>query len=140
MRYNRGMSVAEESIKCVWCGGKIPPRIDPRGRKARYCSGACRAAAARERARTAHQDELKRAQEHVQDSFVLGSPSEILATVVTEIDATTRLIRDRGDVPASCVEMVNAARALVAAAEQPAPQTLTRQQRRRLAREQKKTR
>ena len=45
-----------------------------------------------------------------------------------------------GDVPASCEEMVNAARALVAAAEQQTPQALTRQQRRRLAREQKKTR
>ena len=134
------MSAVEESIKCVWCGRKIPPKIDPRGRKARYCCGACRAAAARERARTAHQDELKRAQERAQDSFVLGSPSEILATVVTEIDATTRLIRERGHVPDDCVEMANAARALVAAAEQSAPQALTRQQRRRLAREQKKTR
>lgn len=134
------MNAAEESIKCAWCGGKIPSRIDARGRKARYCSGACRAAAARERARTAHQDELKRAQERAQDTFVLGNPSEILATVVTEIDATTCLIRDRGDVPDDCVEMVNAARALVTAAEQPAPQALTRQQRRRLAREQKKTR
>jgi hypothetical protein len=134
------MNAAEESIQCAWCGRKIPPKIDPRGRKARYCSGACRAAAARERARTAHQAELKRAQERAQDSFVLGNPSEILATVVTEIDATTRLIRDRGEVPGSCTEMVNAARALVAAAEQPAPQALTRQQRRRLEREQKKTR
>ncbi|CCE54955.1 putative uncharacterized protein [Corynebacterium casei UCMA 3821] len=134
------MTGAETSQKCAWCGNEIPPRIDPRGRKARYCSGACRAAAARERTRNAHQDELKRAQECAQDSFVLGNPSEILATVVTEIDATTRLIRDRGDVPASCEEMVNAARALVAAAEQQTPQALTRQQRRRLAREQKKTR
>lgn len=132
------MNAAEESTQCAWCGGKIPPRIDPRGRKARYCCGACRASSARERARIAHQDELKRAQEHTQDSFVLGSPSEILATVVTEIGATTRLIRDRGDVPVSCAEMVNAARALVAAAEQLAPQALTRQQRRRLEREQKR--
>lgn len=134
------MTGAETSQKCAWCGNEIPPRSDPRGRKARYCCGACRAAAARERARTAHQDELKQAQEHVQDSFVLGSPSEILATVVTEIDATTRLLQSRPELLDSCAEMVNAARTLVAAAEQPAPQTLTRQQRRRLAREQKKTR
>lgn len=140
MRYNRDMSVAEEVVKCAWCGGEILPRTDPRGRKARYCCGACRASAARERARKAHQDELKCAQEYTQDSFVLGSPEDILDTVVCEIDATTRLIRDRGDVPASCEEMVNAARALVAAAEQQTPQALTRQQRRRLAREQKKTR
>lgn len=131
------MSAVEESIKCVWCGRKIPPKIDPRGRKARYCCGACRAAAARERARTAHQDELKRAQERAQDSFVLGSPSEILATVVTEIDATTRLLQSRPELLDSCAEMVNAARKLVAAVDEPAQQTLTRQQRRKLARQQK---
>lgn len=139
VRYNRDMSVSEAVVQCAWCGGEIPPRPDPRGRKAHYCCGACRASSARERARKAHQDELKRAQEHAQDSFVLGSPEDILDTVVREIDATTRLIRDRGDVPDSCAEMVNAARKLVASADKPAPQPLTRQQRRRLAREQKKT-
>lgn len=134
------MSAAEEAVKCAWCAGKIPRRIDPRGRKARYCCGACRASAARDRASKAHQDELKRAQEQAQNAPMMGSLDEILSTVVNEIDATTRLIRDRGDVPASCTEMVNAARKLVAAADKPAPQPLTRQQRRRLSREQKKTR
>ena len=89
--------------------------------------------------RSAHRCLLEYTQEHAQDSFVLGSPEDILDTVVREIDATTRLIRDRGDAPDSCAEMVNAARKLVTSADKPAPQPLTRQQRRRLAREQKKT-
>ncbi|WP_347307496.1 hypothetical protein [Corynebacterium sp. SA-MJD20WY100] len=127
------MNATDSPTKCAWCGGDLRPRIDPRGRKARYCSGACRAAAARERARKAHQDELERAQS--QTSIALLDPAEILDTVVRELDATTRLIRDRAEVPADCVEIVEAARRLVASA----PQPLTRQQRRKLEREQKKT-
>ena len=141
VRYNWGMTGAETSQKCAWCGNEIPPRSDPRGRKARYCCGACRASAARERTRNAHQDELKQAQaqtqESTQDSLLVASPDEILATVVSEIDATTRLLQSRPELLDSCAEMVNAARKLVAAVDEPAQQTLTRQQRRKLARQQK---
>lgn len=35
--------------QCRRCGDPLPPRSDPRGRPARYCSGACRAAASRAR-------------------------------------------------------------------------------------------
>lgn len=43
---------------CVRCGDPLPARTDPRGRPARYCSDACRAAASRERAETAHRAAL----------------------------------------------------------------------------------
>ncbi|MGP5585090.1 hypothetical protein [Corynebacterium casei] len=67
----------------------------------------------------------------------MASPDEILATVVSEIDATTRLLQSRPELLDSCAEMVNAARKLVAVVDQPAQQMLTRQQRRKLARQQK---
>ena len=44
------MSTLPEQEKCAHCGGAIPARSDPRGRRARYCCGACRAAASRARA------------------------------------------------------------------------------------------
>nr|pir hypothetical 14.2K protein - Corynebacterium glutamicum [Corynebacterium glutamicum] len=91
--------------------------------------------------RATHQDELKQAQaqtqESTQNSLLVASPDEILATVVSEIDATTRLLQSRPELLDSCAEMVNAARKLVAVVDQPAQQTLTRQQRRKLARQQK---
>ena len=40
----------QDRAMCAQCGGPIPPRPDPRGQRARYCSGACRARASRERA------------------------------------------------------------------------------------------
>lgn len=45
VRYSAGMSPQ----KCAHCGREIPQRADPRGRPARFCSGACRAAASRKR-------------------------------------------------------------------------------------------
>lgn len=44
------MSAHLEQGQCAYCGAAIPARVDPRGRRARYCSGACRAAASRARA------------------------------------------------------------------------------------------
>lgn len=48
---------------CVRCSGRLPFRLDPRGRSALYCSGACRAAASRERAEAASQRALQEAHE-----------------------------------------------------------------------------
>ena len=44
------MSALPDQGSCAHCGGAIPGRLDPRGRRARYCCGACRAAASRARA------------------------------------------------------------------------------------------
>lgn len=96
---------------CAQCGGKIPPRPDPRGRRAKYCSDACRAAASRERARQRHAQEVEAAR--LQATLDLKTPQETLAEIVQELEATTRIIRDRGDVPASLRPLVNAASALV---------------------------
>lgn len=101
---------------CAQCGGEIPPRPDPRGRRAKYCSDACRAAASRERARQRHAQEVEAAR--LQATLDLRTPQETLAEIVQELEATTRIIRDRGDVPASLRPLVNAASALANAAQQ----------------------
>lgn len=101
---------------CAQCGGEIPPRPDPRGRRAKYCSDACRAAASRERARQRHAQEVEAAR--LQAALDLKTPQETLAEIVQELEATTRIIRDRGEVPASLRPLVNAAFALVNAAQQ----------------------
>ncbi|MFF2123761.1 hypothetical protein ACFVXH_41230, partial [Kitasatospora sp. NPDC058184] len=84
--------------------------------RAKYCSDACRAAASRERARQRHAQEVEAAR--LQAALDLKTPQETLAEIVQELEATTRIIRDRGDVPASLRPLVNAASALVNAAQQ----------------------
>lgn len=106
----------EDRVSCAYCGGLIPPRPDPRGRRAKYCSDACRAAASRERARQRHAQEVEAAR--LQAALDLKTPQETLAEIVQELQATTRIIRDRGDVPASLRPLVNVASALVNAAQQ----------------------
>lgn len=114
----------EDRVSCAYCGGLIPPRPDPRGRRAKYCSDACRAAASRERARQRHAQEVEAAR--LQAALDLKTPQETLAEIVQELQATTRIIRDRGDVPASLRPLVNVASELVNAAQQttvPVPMT-----------------
>ena len=53
-----GVSTHPGQGSCAHCGGAIPGRLDPRGRRARYCCGACRAAASRARAVAAAADAL----------------------------------------------------------------------------------
>lgn len=106
---------------CQRCGYPIPPRPDPRGRRAKYCSDACRAAASRERARQRHAEELAAAQSQAVLDF--RTPDEALDEVVQELEAVARIVQDRGEVPASLRPVVNAARVLattVARAETPA--------------------
>lgn len=102
---------------CAQCGGKIPPRPDPRGRRAKYCSDACRAAASRERARQRHAQEVEAAR--LQAELDLKTPQETLAEVVQELEATTRIIQERGEVPASLRPIVEAAFDLIHASQNP---------------------
>lgn len=115
---------------CQRCGSPIPPRPDPRGRRAKYCSDACRAAASRERARQRHAQEVEAAR--IQAELDLKTPQETLTEVVQELQATTRIIRDRGEVPASLRPLVDAASDLVNAAQQgTAPASATNRKTRR---------
>ena len=119
----------EDRISCAYCGGLIPPRPDPRGRRAKYCSDACRAAASRERANKRHAEELEAARSQM--ALEVRPPGEILSMVVTELDAAARIIRDRGAVPAGMTDIVDAAfRVAVAAQDVSAPPAMNRQQRR----------
>ena len=76
---------------CERCGKPIPQRTDPRGRQARFCSGACRAAASRERRRRQHQEEL--AQAHEQATLKLRTPREEVADAARVVREMTRDLR-----------------------------------------------
>lgn len=114
---------------CEWCGKSLPPRTDPRGRRARYCSAACRSAAYRNRQERKHQAELETAR--LQTSIDLRSPDEIVSEVVQEIRAAARSVRDRGEVPGTVHPILEAAQELVRAAE---PERRVGRQRRRVER------
>lgn len=55
---NAKPSAMNAPATCAHCGSPIPSRTDPRGRKARYCSDVCRAAASRARRELRHRAEL----------------------------------------------------------------------------------
>ena len=76
---------------CERCGKPIPQRTDPRGRQARFCSGACRAAASRERRRRQHQEEL--AQAHEQATLKLRTPREEVTDAARVVREMTRDLR-----------------------------------------------
>lgn len=67
-----GVTQKTDQKFCERCGKKIPPRLDPRGRKARFCSDACRAAANRKRRADEHQAALEEAR--VQSMIDLSPP------------------------------------------------------------------
>lgn len=120
-----------DRISCAYCGGLIPPRPDPRGRRAKYCSDACRAAASRERTNKRHADELETARSQM--SLAVLPPAQMSSMIVTELEAVERIIRDRGEVPEAMTAIVNAAFRVAVAAQDatpPPPPALNRQQRR----------
>ena len=120
-----------DRISCAYCGGLIPPRPDPRGRRAKYCSNACRAAASRERTSKRHADELEAARSQM--SLAVLPPAQMSSMIVTELEAVERIIRDRGEVPEAMTAIVNAAFRVAVAAQDatpPPPPALNRQQRR----------
>lgn len=100
-----------DATLCQQCHSRVPPRPDPRGRRAKYCSDACRAAASRERARQRHVQELAAAQPQAVLDF--RTPDEVLDEVVQELKAVVRIVQDRGEVPASLRPVVEAAQRLV---------------------------
>ncbi|MCT1428967.1 hypothetical protein M3G12_10730, partial [Corynebacterium sp. p3-SID1241] len=83
--------MATQKEVCERCGKPIPQRLDPRGRQARFCSGACRAAASRERRRREHQEEL--AQAHEQATLKLRTPREEVADAARVVREMTRDLR-----------------------------------------------
>ena len=70
---------------CAHCGGDIPPRTDPRGRKARYCSSACRAAASRARRTQQHHAEVAEAREQL--ALDMQESSEQEAARIVDLNA-----------------------------------------------------
>lgn len=131
-----GMS--NDNAECAQCGGPIPPRLDPRGRRAKYCSPSCRAAASRKRASARHAAELAAARAAARPA--LGSVEDRF------VRAARELIEEMLDAPADRLgsqkmrDVVAAARVITGwyepeqmALSQPVP-TLSRQQRRAAAR------
>ena len=80
---------------CEYCGAPIPPRTDPRGRRARYCSDACRAAASRARREQRHRDEVAQAREQL----ALRLPDEQAADAAKLVREMTRDLRSGRDFP-----------------------------------------
>lgn len=72
---------------CAHCDGPIPSRTDPRGRKAHYCSDACRAAASRARRELRHHQEL--AEARAQASATPRTPAEKLTDATETVHAFT---------------------------------------------------
>ena len=82
---------------CEHCGAPIPPRTDPRGRKARYCSDACRTAASRVRREQRHRDEVAQAREQL----TLRLPDEQAADAAKLVREMTRDLRSGREFPAT---------------------------------------
>ena len=76
---------ARREHSCRRCGKPIPERLDPRGRPVQWCSGACRAAASRERREREHQAALEQAR--TQAVLTLRTRSE-------ELSDATRVVRE----------------------------------------------
>lgn len=82
---------------CEHCGKPIPPRTDPRGRRARFRSDACRAAASRERREQRHRDEVTQAREQL----ALRMPDEQAADAAELVRTMPHDLRAGRKVPAT---------------------------------------
>src|SRR5699024_2096952 len=71
------MGASSDQGRCAHCGGAIPPRTDSRGRRARYCCGACRAAASRARAAA------QAAAQPLDDDRVVGAVEDLAVVAET---------------------------------------------------------
>lgn len=137
---------------CHWCGGPLPPRLDPRGRKAKYCSDAHRAAASRARKEARHAAELEAARTQMTLSVepAAPTPEQRLDDAAETLEAVSVAV-DRGALPAQLPRLLIAALALVESAQRqglhpvapplaPAPQQMNRRHRRAAQRPAKKKR
>lgn len=127
---------------CERCGEPIPPRPDPRGRRARYCSDACRAAASRARREQRHRDEVTQAREQL----TLRLPHEQAADAAKLVREMTRDLSAGREFPVTpqhqdlIVAIKDFADLMDAhtAATQPPAASLSRQQRRAQQRKRRK--
>ena len=108
-----------EKQACEHCDSPLPPRWDTRGRKARFCSDACRSAAYRARKKREHATELAQARSQLSIDLRAASRSPA-GDVAAELDGLAGRIR-RGDPALSgCTvderRVLYAARGLVEAA------------------------
>ena len=101
--------------RCAVCGGKLPARGDTRGRKAVYCSSACRSSAHRKRVA----DEHARALEEARSQLVLDvrDPTERLIEATEVVGEVTHFVASGARLSPVEVRVVDAARTLVEAVE-----------------------
>lgn len=119
--------------RCRRCGKPIPERLDPRGRPSQWCSGACRAAASRERREREHQAALEQARN--QTTLTLRTRPEELTDAARVVREFTAALRTGAQIPITPEhrELIAAMREfsdLIAAQTAPAAPVLNRQQRR----------
>lgn len=91
-----------EKGKCKRCGGSLPPRRDTRGRRAIYCSGACRAAAHREKSLI----------QEVPEALPIFSTEELIDLMERELAGLTEMVENGAVVPANMQKIVFEARRL----------------------------
>lgn len=86
---------ATEKNRCQRCAGPIPPRTDPRGQRAKYCSESCRSAAyrARQRAKNAAQQADQHAELQALHEQYQGKISALEAEHARQIEGLTELHR-----------------------------------------------
>lgn len=96
---------------CARCGGLIPVRSDPRGRRARFCSGACRTAAHREK--LARQQEAAVVQARSQLMLEMRSDDQRRKDAVAVIDELAEDLSSALCVGTRHVDVLKAAQRLV---------------------------
>lgn len=128
----RGMSAPPDQGVCAHCGSAIPGRVDPRGRRAHYCCGACRAAASRVRAAAAAADALVDENQAVAAVEALAVVAETRALDPAELHHARRIVDAAARISEAHRERTQSRAALVSSkAPAPAPDAgLSRQQRR----------
>ena len=71
--------------ECEFCSGRIPRRGDPRGRKARFCSDTCRAAASRKRREQRHRDEPAQVRKPDEFEFANAEAANVVRTMACNL-------------------------------------------------------